>query len=71
MAIPATPNQCGQGVSELRLTYGPGSGSTTHNVATAFVLLLCGGDNSTQGSDISKAHQFAADWLSNEDDHDR
>ncbi|MDO5627817.1 MAG: hypothetical protein Q4G43_05780 [Mobilicoccus sp.] len=35
------------------------------------VLLLCGGDKSTQSSDITKAHQLAADWLTQEGDYDR
>ena len=60
MAIPATPNQWGK---EFPIYYA--------QRGNCIVLLLCGGDKSTQGSDISKAHQPAADWLSNEDDHDR
>lgn len=31
------------------------------------VLLLCGGDKSTQQNDIAKAHQLAAHWHSKED----
>jgi putative component of toxin-antitoxin plasmid stabilization module len=27
------------------------------------VLLLCGGDKSTQPKDIERAHELAAEWL--------
>lgn len=60
----------GRGVSELRLTYGPGYRIYYAQRGNRIMLLLCGGDKSTQGGDITKAHQLAADWLAKEDDHD-
>lgn len=60
----------GQGVLELRLTYGPGYRVYYAQRGNRVVLLLCGGDKSTQQSDISNAHQLAAEWHAREDDHD-
>lgn len=60
----------GQGVLELRLTYGPGYRVYYAQRGNRVVLLLCGGDKSTQQSDITKAHQLAAEWHATEDDHD-
>lgn len=68
---PGDTKSVGQGVSELRLTYGPGYRIYYAQRGSRIVLLLCGGDKSTQSSDIAKAHQLAADWLTKEDDHDR
>ncbi len=60
----------GQGVVELRLSYGPGYRVYYAQRGHRVVLLLCGGDKSTQQSDISKAQELAAQWLATEDDHD-
>lgn len=47
----------GEGLSELRIAYGPGYrvyfGKEGHNL----YILLCGGDKSTQSSDIRKAKE--------------
>ena len=48
----------GQGVWELRLTYGPGYRVYYAHRGNRVVLLLCGGDKSTQDSDIAKAHRL-------------
>ena len=68
---PGDTKPVGKGVSELRLTYGPGYRIYYSQHGDRIVLLLCGGDKSTQSSDITKAHQLAAEWLAKEDDHDR
>jgi putative addiction module killer protein len=49
----------GQGVSELRIDYGPGYRVyfTKRNGKT--VILLCGGDKSSQKSDINLAREIA------------
>lgn len=52
----------GQGVSELRLTYGPGYRVYYLQDGDALLLLLVGGDKSTQQNDISKAHRLADEW---------
>lgn len=49
----------GEGVSELRFFYGPGYRVYFSQRDNVVVILLCGGDKSTQQSDIAKAQQIA------------
>jgi putative addiction module killer protein len=49
----------GQGVSELRIHYGPGYRVYFVQRGAVLVLLLCGGDKSTQDSDIDAAKKLA------------
>lgn len=46
----------GKGVSEFRITYGPGYRYTLKG--NSIILLLIGGDKSTQSKDIKKAQQL-------------
>ena len=50
------------GVSELRVHYGPGYRVYFGKVGQAVVLLLCGGDKRTQDADIDKAVDYLADF---------
>ena len=50
----------GDGVSELRIDYGPGYRVYYTQVKSSLVILLCGGDKSSQSRDIAKAKQIAA-----------
>lgn len=68
--IPGDVKTIGPGVFELRLTYVPGYRVYYAKRGTRVVLLLCGGDKSTQQKDIAKAHKLAADWRSKKDDDD-
>lgn len=52
----------GEGVCELRIDYGPGYRVYYLRRGEALLLLLCGGDKSTQPGDIRKALQIARDW---------
>lgn len=52
----------GEGVMELRETIGPGYRIYYGRHGTAVVVLLCGGDKSSQSSDIEKAKIFWKDW---------
>ena len=52
----------GNGLSELRLDVGPGYRVYYLKERDALVLLLCGGDKSTQQKDIEKAHELADGW---------
>lgn len=52
----------GSGVSELRLNVGPGYRVYFLQEGDALVLLLCGGDKSTQPKDIEQAHKLADEW---------
>ena len=49
----------GEGVSEMRLFFGPGYRLYFTLVEGAVVVLLSGGDKSTQADDIAKAKQLA------------
>ncbi len=60
----------GQGVAELRLTFGPGYRVYYLQVGDRLILLLCGGDKSTQQQDIEKAHRLAEEWRADEDSDD-
>jgi len=44
----------------MRLTYGPGYRIYYKQTGRTIVLILCGGDKSTQDSDIKRAKQIAA-----------
>jgi len=48
----------GDGVQELRIDYGPGFRVYFGQVGSAIMLLLCGGDKSTQTKDIEQANRF-------------
>ncbi|WP_119389961.1 type II toxin-antitoxin system RelE/ParE family toxin [Taklimakanibacter lacteus] len=52
----------GDGISELRIHHGPGYRVYFQRRGVVIVLLLCGGDKSTQDKDIRTAKRLAADW---------
>lgn len=52
----------GEGVRELRLDIGPGYRVYFGRVGNTIILLLCGGDKSTQRKDIEKAKAYWADY---------
>jgi putative addiction module killer protein len=52
----------GEGVCELRINYGPGYRVYFGQLGTTIVLLLCGGDKSTQEQDISRAKEYWRDY---------
>lgn len=52
----------GNGLSELRIHQGKGYRLYFGNKNNEIILLLCGGDKSTQQDDIKKAKQLAAKW---------
>ena len=49
----------GEGVSEIRIDTGPGYRLYFVRRENAVVLLLCGGDKSTQDRDIARARELA------------
>lgn len=60
----------GRGVSELRLTFGPGYRAYYLQEGERLILLLVGGNKSTQQKDIEKAHRLAEEWRAEEDSDD-
>ena len=56
---PGDVKAVGRGISEMRLTYGPGYRIYYLQDGETLVLLLTGGDKSTQQNDITKAHELA------------
>ena len=58
-AIPATLPPAGEGVSELRIDYGPGYRVYFKRTGRELVVLLAGGDKSSQAKDIRTALRLA------------
>lgn len=54
----------GEGVFELRIDYGPGYRIYFGQIGSTIVLLLCGGDKSTQAQDIRKSIEYWTNYRS-------
>ena len=59
---PGDVEPVGEGISELRIHYGPGYRVYFIQHGTLFVVLLCGGGKSSQKLDIANAKALAAEW---------
>lgn len=53
---------CGGGVWELRVDWGPGYRVYYARAGKTIILLLCGGDKSTQQADILRAREYWNDY---------
>lgn len=51
-----------EGVSEMRIDYGPGYRLYLMQRGAVLVVLLAGGDKSTQDTDIKRAIEIAKEW---------
>ena len=56
---PGDVRPIGDGVSEMRIDYGPGYRIYYASRGSVVVILLCGGDKKTQKADIKKARALA------------
>jgi len=52
----------GGNISELRIDYGPGYRVYFTQRGARVLLLLCGGDKSSQQSDIARAREISNEW---------
>ncbi|EAT5390159.1 type II toxin-antitoxin system RelE/ParE family toxin [Salmonella enterica] len=52
----------GDGLNEARIHYGPGYRVYFMQQGNVVVVLLCGGDKSSQSKDIKQAKQIAKAW---------
>jgi putative addiction module killer protein len=52
----------GEGVCELKVDYGPGYRIYFAHEGKRIILLLMGGDKSTQAKDVDRAKLFLKDW---------
>ena len=58
---PGDVKPVGAGISEMRVPYGPGYRVYFKQTGKIVILLLCGGDKSTQDKDIKRAKEIAAE----------
>ena len=59
---PSQTAAIGAGLFELKIDTGPGYRVYCLQHGDVLVLLLCGGDKSTQQKDIDRAHRLAEEW---------
>ncbi len=60
---PGDVKPIGEGLSEMRIDYGPGYRVYYMQRGIQVIVLLCGGDKRTQDKDIGIAKAIAAQWL--------
>ena len=65
--LPGDVEPVGEGVSELRIHYGPGYRVYFQQRGSLLIVLLCGGDKGSQTSDIAAAKKLAKEWSEQDD----
>jgi len=56
---PGDVKPVGDGISEMRIDYGPGYRVYYKDTGEEIIILLCGGDKRTQQADIAEAKRIA------------
>jgi len=64
---PGKTRSVGGGVVEMKIDFGPGYRVYYIQRGELLILLLCGGDKSTQTNDIKLAKSLAAGWAGGEE----
>jgi putative addiction module killer protein len=59
---PGDAKSIGEGIVEMRIDVGPGYRVCYRQKGRGLLLILCGGDKSTQPSDILRARRLAREW---------
>jgi putative addiction module killer protein len=67
---PGNSRSVGGGIVELKIDFGPGYRVYYIQRGQVLVLLLCGGDKSTQAKDIERARVLANQSIDTEEDDD-
>lgn len=62
MGNPGDVKPVGSGISEMRIDTGPGYRIYFVQRGPVVIVLLCGGDKTSQDRDIKQAKALAADW---------
>jgi putative addiction module killer protein len=65
---PGDVKPVGEGISELRINYGPGYRVYYLQDGDTLVVLLCGGEKSTQDDDIKNVKRIAKEWKETRND---
>ncbi len=65
---PGDVKPVGGGISELRIDYGPGYRVYYQQRGDVLIVLLHGGDKSSQAKDIKRARELAEEWVDNDQD---
>jgi putative addiction module killer protein len=60
MGNPGDVEPVGGGISEMKIDFGPGYRVYFKRIGKTVLLILCGGDKSTQAKDIKRAKEIAA-----------
>ena len=61
--LPGDVAPIGEGLSEMRIHYGPGYRIYFYQRKNTLVVLLCGGSKRSQARDIETAKRLAREWI--------
>ncbi|MDR0586078.1 MAG: hypothetical protein LBG26_02445 [Treponema sp.] len=64
---PGDVKPAGEGISEMRIDYGPGYRVYYKDTGKEIIILLCGGDKSSQEEDIMQAKKIAVTYKPDEE----